>query len=95
MLDFNAAENPIIRNPNAKKLFYDIRKNFGTLAFARKWLEDVYPRHIGPLKMLVDQGLVKSYPPLLDIEGCYTAQFEHDILLRPTCKEVITRGDDY
>jgi hypothetical protein len=54
MLDFNAPENPIIRNPNAKKLFYDIRRNFGTLAFARKWLEEIYPRHIGPLKMLVD-----------------------------------------
>jgi methionyl aminopeptidase len=23
------------------------------------------------------------------------AQYEHTILLRPTCKEVLTRGDDY
>ena len=95
MLEFNAPENPIIRNANAKALFYTIKNNFGTLAFARKWLEEFYPRHIGPLKMLVDQKLVNAYPPLVDIEGCYTAQFEHDILLRPTCKEVITRGDDY
>ncbi len=27
--------------------------------------------------------------------GSYTAQFEHTILLRPTCKEVISRGPDY
>jgi methionyl aminopeptidase len=56
-----------------------------------------------------------SYPPLCDIKGSYTAQFEHrcaraafislpkprceplvsSIVLRPTCKEVISRGDDY
>ena len=29
------------------------------------------------------------------IAGCYTAQYEHTILLRPTCKEVISRGTDY
>ena len=36
-----------------------------------------------------------AYPPLCDIRGSYTAQLEHTILLRPTCKEVISRGDDY
>ncbi|GAA5883086.1 hypothetical protein JCM1840_000036, partial [Sporobolomyces johnsonii] len=47
------------------------------------------------LKELVETGLVQDYPPLSDIEGSQTAQFEHTILLRPTCKEVVTRGDDY
>jgi len=28
-------------------------------------------------------------------KGCYTAQWEHTILLRPTCKEVVSRGEDY
>jgi len=40
-------------------------------------------------------GIVEAYPPLVDIKGCYTAQYEHTILLRPTCKEVLSRGDDY
>lgn len=48
-----------------------------------------------PLKLLVDQDIIRSYPPLVDVTGCYTAQYEHTILLRPTCKEVITRGPDY
>lgn len=26
---------------------------------------------------------------------CMTAQYEHTILLRPTVKEVVTRGTDY
>jgi hypothetical protein len=29
------------------------------------------------------------------MRGSYVSQFEHTILLRPTCKEVISRGDDY
>lgn len=95
MMDFNAPTQPLVRNEKAKALFHCIRKNFGTLAFCRKWLEEHFPRHIGPLKQLVDAKLVNSYPPLADIPGCYTAQYEHTILLRPTCKEVITRGPDY
>ena len=47
------------------------------------------------LKSICDEGLVEAYPPLCDIKGSYTAQFEHSIVLRPTCKEVISRGDDY
>ena len=47
------------------------------------------------LKNLCDVGIVDPYPPLCDIKGCYTAQYEHTILLRPTCKEVVSRGDDY
>jgi hypothetical protein len=37
----------------------------------------------------------QPYPPLCDVKGSYVSQFEHTILLRPTCKEVISRGDDY
>ena len=47
------------------------------------------------LKQLVQMGVVKDYPPLCDIKGCYTAQYEHTVLLKPNCKEVVTRGDDY
>ena len=73
-----------------------INENFGTLAFCRRYLERIgEPRHLMALKSLVDNGLVDPYPPLCDIKGSYTAQYEHTILLRPTCKEVLSRGDDY
>jgi methionyl aminopeptidase len=39
--------------------------------------------------------VLQPYPPLCDVKGSYVSQFEHTILLRPTCKEVISRGDDY
>lgn len=64
------------------------------------------------LNSLVANGIVESYPPLVDKKGSYTAQFEHvsfkvmvslklslimlqTILIRPTVKEVISRGEDY
>lgn len=47
------------------------------------------------LNNLVSQGIVEAYPPLVDKKGSYTAQYEHTILLRPTVKEVISRGDDF
>ena len=40
-------------------------------------------------------GIIREYPPLCDIKGSYVAQFEHTILLRPTCKEILSRGTDY
>ena len=52
-------------------------------------------RHLMPLKSLVNAGIIDPYPPLVDIKGSYVAQFEHTLLLRPNCKEVLSRGDDY
>ena len=96
MKDYYAFSNIKIKNDRARSLFNHINKNYSTLAFCRRWLEeDGFNNHILPLKYLVDNGLVNPYPPLSDIVGCYVAQFEHTILLRPTCKEVLSRGDDY
>ncbi len=84
------------KTDKAKQLLSHINKQYSTLAFCRKWLAyDGFPQHALALKQLVDQGIVNTYPPLSDQEGCYVAQFEHTIYLRPTCKEVLSRGDDY
>ena len=52
-------------------------------------------RYFGALKNLCDLNIVNAYPPLCDIRGCYTAQYEHTINVRESCVEVISRGDDY
>lgn len=68
----------------------------GTLAFCKRWLDRVgCTKYQMALKDLCEKGAVEAYPPLVDVKGCYTAQFEHTLVLRPTCKEVISRGDDY
>ncbi|CAH2075201.1 unnamed protein product, partial [Iphiclides podalirius] len=85
-----------LRLQSSKQLLNLINKNFGTLAFCKRWLERAgASRYAMALKDLCDKGVVEAYPPLCDIKGCYTAQYEHTILLRPTCKEVVSRGDDY
>ncbi|KAJ1946299.1 Methionine aminopeptidase 2 [Linderina macrospora] len=84
------------RIASAKKLLGTINKNFGTLPFCRRYLDRIGESHyyMG-LKHLVDNGIVTAYPPLCDSPGSYTAQFEHTFILRPTCKEVLSRGEDY
>ncbi|KAI8804065.1 methionine aminopeptidase 2B-like protein [Cladochytrium replicatum] len=94
--NYLAPENPNIRLPKAKALLGAINKNFGTLPFCRRYLDRVgESKYILALKSLVDADVVTAYPPLVDVKGCFTAQFEHTIVLRPTCKEVLSRGDDY
>ncbi len=113
------ADHSPCRTKGAKQLFGVIEKNFGTLAFCRRWLDRLgEERYIMSLKQLCDVGLVvrarvcvcvcvgevhsltrthtqTAYPPLCDTKGCFTAQYEHTILLHPSSKEVLTRGDDY
>jgi len=85
-----------LRVSSAKTLLNSITKNFGTLPFARRYLDRLgHDKYLLGLNNLVSAGIVEAYPPLCDIKGSYTAQFEHTLLLRPTCKEVISRGDDY
>lgn len=85
-----------LRVDSAKRLLKSIDKNFGTLPFCRRYLDRLgHEKYLLGLNNLVQSGIVQDYPPLCDIKGSYTAQYEHTILLRPNVKEVISRGDDY
>ncbi|MFH4974970.1 hypothetical protein AB6A40_001679 [Gnathostoma spinigerum] len=97
MKDYDLASEHIpLRLPRSRSLLNTISKNFSTLAFCRRWLDRLgETKYLMALKDLCDKGIVQAYPPLCDIRGCYTAQWEHTILLRPTCKEVVSRGDDF
>lgn len=69
---------------------------YSTLAFAKRWLEKLdFPGYILPLRDLVQNGIINTYPPLVDQTGCYVAQWEHTLILRPFCKEVLSRGEDF
>ncbi|CAL1526223.1 unnamed protein product [Lymnaea stagnalis] len=95
MKNFEVGHVPL-RLAKSKQLLNVINQNFGTLAFCRRWLDRLdQSKYLMALKNLCDAGIIDPYPPLCDQKGSYTAQFEHTIILRPTCKEVVTRGDDY
>jgi len=96
MKNFDSNHYVPLRLQKSKQLLNVINKNFGTLAFCRRWVDRLgETRYLMALKDLCDKDIVCPYPPLSDIKGCYTAQYEHTILLKPTSKEVVTRGDDY
>ncbi|KAJ4154966.1 hypothetical protein LMH87_000236 [Akanthomyces muscarius] len=85
-----------LRLSSAKTLLTAINKSFGTLPFCRRYLDRMgHDKYLLGLNHLVGAGVVEAYPPLVDKKGSYTAQFEHTILIRPTVKEVISRGEDY
>jgi len=82
--------------PKAKELYNFINKSYSTLAFARRWLDQAgITRYAISLKNLTDCGAVNPYPPLVDADGSFTAQFEHTLALKPSSKEVFSRGEDY
>ncbi|KAF9873039.1 methionine aminopeptidase [Colletotrichum karsti] len=81
---------------SANRLHKVIREQFGTLVFCRRYLERLgAERYLAGLNCLVNHGVLDSYPPMIDVKGSYSAQFEHTILLREGGKEVISRGSDY
>ncbi|KAK1943712.1 Methionine aminopeptidase 2-2 [Phytophthora citrophthora] len=97
-----------VTTPRAKKLLEHISRTFGMLPWCRRWIEredggsaTINPKgakqekYLMSLKNLVDIGVVTAYPPVVDIKGSYSAQYEHTFILHPTCKEVLSRGDDY
>lgn len=85
-----------VRLSRSKQLLSTINQHFGTLAFCRRYLDRIgESKYLMALKNLTDMGIVDPYPPLVDLKGSYTAQYEHTLILRPTCKEVLSRGSDY
>lgn len=93
---------------SAKSLLSIIDRRFSTLAFCPRWLVQEASRcksplfdassqrwWSAPLEELCNLGVVSRYPPLADLPGSYTAQYEHTVLLGARGKEVLTRGSDY
>lgn len=73
-----------LRYQSAKSLLKVIERNFGTLVFARAYLERLGVRgwQLG-MRELVERGIVEEYAPLVDIPGSYVAQFEHVSIFLP------------
>lgn len=84
----------VVKQPN---VFHGRPRPFVTLSYGAFFLAFPFAqeKYLGALKQLCDAGLVNALPPLCDVRGSYVAQYEHTILMRPTCVEVLSRGDDF
>lgn len=67
-----------LHHASARSLLKTIDANFGTLVFAKRYLERIGAKnyHLG-MRSLVQRGVVEMYAPLVDVQGSYVAQFEH------------------
>ena len=78
MKNFDVGHVPL-RMQKSKLLLNTINKNFGTLAFCRRWLDRLgESRYLMALKDLGEKGIVDPYPPLVDIKGDWLNYFIFD-----------------
>ena len=75
MKDFHLPNN--VKIPGRSKGLYNfITEKFSTLAFCKRWLDrGGQTGHILPLRDLVQNGIINTYPPLCDVPGSYVAQW--------------------
>jgi len=70
-----------------------ILKNRKGLPFTQRWITTKNNK-LG-LKELVDKRVITGYPPLYDIKGSFSSQFEHTLYIHDSGKEVLSQADDY
>lgn len=72
-----------VRMLQARRLLMHIKKNYRTLPFAYRWLQDFLPE--GQLKLALAQlekaGAIYAYPILREVRGGMVAQFEHTVIV--------------
>lgn len=79
-----------VRDLEARKLLAYIKQEYSTLPFAARWLEKKFGKLGFGFRTLVKDGVIKSYPQLLEKEGVLISQAEHTILIKDK-PEVLTR----
>lgn len=79
-----------IRDNRSKILFDKMKSHFGSLPFAQRWYQDLFPNDDLPLKKLSFLGVMKHYPQLLEAKGGIVTQKEHTVIVRENTCEVIT-----
>jgi methionyl aminopeptidase len=83
--------NRPVRLPQARELMKEISQRYGTLPFARRWLEG--ERTDFALLQLLRAGAVHRYPVLWEVEGALVSQAEHTVVILEDGSEVITKPE--
>ncbi|OUJ18959.1 Methionine aminopeptidase Map [Methanonatronarchaeum thermophilum] len=79
------------RNRRARKLLKTIKKQYKTLPFAKRWLQNQNHKKLDyTLKKLTQKGALRSYAPLYDKENSKVSQAEHTLIIHKNKAEKIT-----
>ena len=84
-----------VRSPYAREILNYCIKEYNHLPFTTRWISKQFglgKTNLG-LKELMNAGILRSYPPLVEIGGGKVAQSEHTILIRDKV-EVLTIPDE-
>ena len=83
-----------VRSPYAKKVLQEI-KPYNGMPFTTRWLTRKFGKGTTSLGLreLQKNGLVNSYPPLVEVSGEMVSQFEHSMIVGKKPK-VYTRHED-
>lgn len=79
---FRLRKSRSLKNPYAKQLFEHIEKNFRTLPFAERWLQNVVPEEYyrEAFRELLSTKCIMGYPVFVEASRNPVAQAEHTIL---------------
>ena len=83
-----------LKTSTATTLLKTIQRRYGGLAFCKRWVSDVRG-YLGALLSLERAAVVAPYPPLADVKGSQTSQFEHTFFVKEEGIEVLTKDEDY
>ena len=97
MIDKNEINGINRINIGSEKDFYNlIYQNYKTLPFCQKWLYDLGKEDYNLLlKNLENKRIIKSYPPIYDIDKSIVSQFEHTIYIRDKGIINLTKNSNY
>ncbi len=88
---FRLADSQDLKEESARHIVDLIHSRYGTLPFARRWLErELPPRDLKVFDSLVSRKVLSSYPVLEEKTGGPVAQAEHTVLVTKDGCEVFT-----
>jgi methionyl aminopeptidase len=84
-------------NNDTKNIYDIILNNYYTLPFCQRWLYEYDSKidYNSALVKLERSSILKSYPPLYDIENSIISQFEHTIYVKENGIINLTKNDFY
>ncbi len=80
---FRFSKRKSLRNPYAKRLLNYIQKNFRSLPFTERWLQDCVPQdhHKAAFSALLSSKSLMAYPVFIEASRKPVAQAEHTVLI--------------
>lgn len=92
---FMQASDRQARDPSTRKVLDKIR-SYERLPFAKRWLLKEFPaiKVALALKILGQQGIIQSFPPLIEEAKGIVSQAEKTVLVKENGCEVLTRIED-